>query len=210
MTSQRPGVSWVPRAVFQYGRPMNSTTRTVLGVVLFGLAFSSFGGQGVSADRGEVELDELRMESGRTYTLLARPGRRDADDVCVQVTWRRGHLTRCRTARVKAATFAYTVAIDQCDSFDTLIVGITGPDVLRAVIQSGDGKVFSKRTTRLPARLGLGGGRAFFIATSDGVKPGAETKIRGLDGRGRVVVRSHFGPLALAGCVRTKEPTPSE
>ena len=182
----------------------------MLGAVLSGLAFSSLGGQGVSADRVEVELDEVRMASGRTYTLLARTGPRDPDQVCVRVSWRRGHVTRCRQARVKADTFAYTVAIDHCDSFDTLIVGITGPDVHRAVVQS-NGKLFSKRTTRLPARLGLGGGRAFFIATKSGVTPGAETKIRGVDAGGRVVVRSSFGPLALAGCVeKPKEPVPSE
>ena len=188
---------------------MNLTYRIVLGAVLFGLGFSSFGGQGVSADRAEVKLDERRTESGRTYTLLARPGRRDADQVCVQVTWREGRLTRCRKARVKAATFAYTVAVDHCDSFDTLIVAITGPDVHRAVIQS-KGKLFSKRTTRLPARLGLGGGRAFFIATNDGVSQRTETNVRGVDRRGRVLVRSRFGPLPQADCVRTKEPVPAE
>ena len=188
---------------------MNSTKKIVLGAALTGLALSSFGGQGVSAEHGEVELDERRMASGRTYTLLARPGRPDADAVCAQVTWREGRLTRCRKARVSAATFSYTVAIDQCDSFDTLIVGITGPDVRRVVMQS-DGKLMSKRTTRLPARLGLGGGRAFFIATKSGVDPAVETKIRGLDASGRVLVRSRFGPLALAGCVETKRPVPSD
>jgi hypothetical protein len=187
---------------------MNSTKRFLLGAVVFGLGFSSLGGQGVSAERVEVKLDERRTQSGRTYTLLARAGRRDADQVCVQVTWREGRLTRCRKAGVKATTFAYTVAVDQCDSFDTLIVGITGPDVHRAVIQS-EGKVFSKRTTRLPRRFGLGGGRAFFLATNDGVSPRTETNVRGVDRRGRVVVRSRFGPLPQAYCVRTEEPVPS-
>ena len=189
---------------------MNWTIRIVLMALLFGLTFSSFDGQGVSADRVEAKLDERRMESGRTYTLLARTGRRDADDICVKVTWRRGRLTRCRKAPVKAATFAYTVAIDQCDSFDTLIVAITGPDVHRAVISSPGRKLFSKRTTRLPARLGSDGGRAFFVATKDGVNPAAETDVRGLDRSGRVIVRSRFGPLPLAGCVRTKEPVPAK
>jgi hypothetical protein len=187
---------------------MNWTYRIVLGAVLFGLTFSSSGGEGVSADRDEVRLDERRMESGRTYTLLARAGRRDADDVCVKVAWRRGRLTRCRKAPVKADTFSYTVAVDQCDSFDTLLVAITGPDVHRAVFVS-DGKVFSKRTTRLPARLGLGGARAFFIASKDGLSQRGETRIRGLDRNGRVVVRSRFGPLPLAGCEERRTAVPS-
>jgi hypothetical protein len=186
---------------------MHGTSRMVLGAVVTGLAFSSLGGQGVAAG-GEVKLEHRRTESGRTYTLLARNGHLSADEVCVEVSWRQGRLARCRRAPVKAATFASTVAIDQCDSFDTLIVGITGPDIHRVVIHSGGRKLFSKRTVRLPTRFGLGGGRAFFIATSHGVNPGADTKLSGLDERGQVVVRSGFGRLPLASCAATKKPTP--